>query len=194
LEDLKEKSIIEKANSVVSELGKSSDIPADCNKQCKESPRTTRNITFQLSVDDSVGDGDSMGASTEEYVRCEHLNDEGCKIQFRYLYATDNERKPTLRALVSRKNEDACPKTPWWIIGAVVGSILLIGILLLLIWKIVTHIHDSREYQRFEKEREGTKWGGGDNPLYTGPSSHFVNPLRNRRSVMPTAAVAQTSH
>jgi len=40
----------------------------------------------------------------------------------------------------------------------VIGGIVLIGLLLLLIWKIVTSIHDRREYAKFEKERAMSDW------------------------------------
>ena len=40
----------------------------------------------------------------------------------------------------------------------VIGGIVLIGLLLLLIWKIVTSIHDRREYAKFEKERAMSSW------------------------------------
>src|SRR5688572_19144204 len=40
----------------------------------------------------------------------------------------------------------------------VIGGIILIGLLLLLIWKLLVTIHDRREYARFEKERENARW------------------------------------
>lgn len=40
----------------------------------------------------------------------------------------------------------------------VIGGIVLIGLLLLLIWKIVTSIHDRNEYAKFEKERALSDW------------------------------------
>lgn len=40
----------------------------------------------------------------------------------------------------------------------VTGGIVLFGLLLLLIWKIVTSMHDRREYAKFEKERAMSKW------------------------------------
>ena len=40
----------------------------------------------------------------------------------------------------------------------VIGGIVLIGLLLLLIWKIVTSIHDRREYAKFERERAMSDW------------------------------------
>ena len=45
------------------------------------------------------------------------------------------------------------------IVTGVVVSILLIGLLLLLIWKLLTTIHDRLEFSRFEKERANAKWG-----------------------------------
>jgi len=58
----------------------------------------------------------------------------------------------------------------------VIGGVLLIGILLLLLWKLITHIHDKREYGRFEKERAGARWDKSENPLYSKPTTEFQNP------------------
>ena len=43
------------------------------------------------------------------------------------------------------------------IIGVIVG-IILIGLILLLIWKLLVTIHDRREFARFEKERANARW------------------------------------
>lgn len=40
----------------------------------------------------------------------------------------------------------------------VIGGIVLLGIILLLIWKLVTTIHDRKEYAKFENERKNTKF------------------------------------
>ena len=44
------------------------------------------------------------------------------------------------------------------IVGGVMAAIILIGLLLLLLWKLLTWIHDSREYAKFEAERMNAKW------------------------------------
>lgn len=44
------------------------------------------------------------------------------------------------------------------IILGVIAAIVLIGLALLLLWKMVTTIHDRREFARFEKERMMAKW------------------------------------
>ena len=45
----------------------------------------------------------------------------------------------------------------WMIIGIVVG-ILLVGLALLMIWRLLTAIHDRREFKNFEKERTNARW------------------------------------
>jgi len=44
------------------------------------------------------------------------------------------------------------------IILGVIGGIILIGLILLLIWKLLVTIHDRREFARFEKERANARW------------------------------------
>ena len=43
------------------------------------------------------------------------------------------------------------------VLGVILG-IILIGLALLIIWKVLVTIHDRREFARFEKERENAKW------------------------------------
>ena len=38
------------------------------------------------------------------------------------------------------------------------GGVVLVGILLLVIWKALTHLSDLREYHRFEKEKLKSQW------------------------------------
>lgn len=42
--------------------------------------------------------------------------------------------------------------------AGVVAGIVLIGLALLLIWKLLMIIHDRREFARFEKEKMNAKW------------------------------------
>lgn len=44
------------------------------------------------------------------------------------------------------------------IVLGVIAAIVLIGLALLLLWKLLTTIHDRREFARFEKERMMAKW------------------------------------
>lgn len=53
-----------------------------------------------------------------------------------------------------------CPKGPnvAAIVGGTVAGVVLIGVLLLVIWKALTHLSDLREYKRFEKEKLKSQW------------------------------------
>lgn len=44
------------------------------------------------------------------------------------------------------------------IVLGVIAGIVLIGLVLLLLWKLLTIIHDRREYAKFEKERLMARW------------------------------------
>lgn len=44
------------------------------------------------------------------------------------------------------------------IVLGVIGAIVLIGLALLLLWKLLTTIHDRREFAKFENERQMAKW------------------------------------
>lgn len=61
----------------------------------------------------------------------------------------------TLCSLVSD-----CPTGPDIIpiVAGVVAGIVLIGLALLLIWKLLMIIHDRREFAKFEKEKMNAKW------------------------------------
>jgi len=44
------------------------------------------------------------------------------------------------------------------IILGVIAGIILIGLILLLIWKLLVTLHDRREFARFEEERNKARW------------------------------------
>ena len=53
-----------------------------------------------------------------------------------------------------------CPFKPNLIaiILGVIGGIVVLGVIALLIWKLVTTLHDRREFAKFEKERQQAQW------------------------------------
>ncbi|XP_035994706.1 integrin beta-5-like [Fundulus heteroclitus] len=58
---------------------------------------------------------------------------------------------------------------------AVVGTILLIGLVLLAAWKMVITIHDRREFARFQSARMRARYHMASNPLYKQPiTTHFA--------------------
>ena len=96
------------------------------------------------------------------------------------------------------------------IILGVIGAIVAIGLMLILMWKVLTTIHDRREYARFEKEQRLAKWDAvrqttgiytvmfwressnsnrplfvtlfqGENPIFKSATSTYKNPTYNGR-------------
>ena len=49
---------------------------------------------------------------------------------------------------------DSCSK----IRGGVIGATVAIGLVLILMWKVFTTIHDRREFAKFEDERKNARW------------------------------------
>lgn len=103
---------------------------------------------------------------------CSFYDDEDCL--YLYVYSYDENQRLVIRA----QKERECPKKVF-ILGIVLGviaAIVLVGLALLMLWKMVTTIHDRREFARFEKERMMAKWDTGENPIYKQATSTFKNP------------------
>ncbi|KAH9643891.1 hypothetical protein HF086_012766 [Spodoptera exigua] len=103
---------------------------------------------------------------------CSFYDDEDCL--YVYVYSYNENQQLVIRA----QKERECPKkVP--ILGIVLGviaAIVLVGLALLMLWKMATTIHDRREFARFEKERMMAKWDTGENPIYKQATSTFKNP------------------
>lgn len=96
-----------------------------------------------------------------------------CRFYFVYGYTPQNKLY-----IKAQRTKDCPPEPPiFWIISGVVGAIVIVGLLFLLLWKLLTHIHDRAEYARFEKERMSAKWDTGENPIYKQATSTFKNPM-----------------
>ncbi|XP_055355464.1 integrin beta-PS-like [Paramacrobiotus metropolitanus] len=69
------------------------------------------------------------------------------------------------------------------ILGVVVG-IVLIGLLLLCLWKCIVTIYDRRQYKKWRDEVESSKWQSraewnyeSENPIYQKPVQTYKNPI-----------------
>lgn len=90
--------------------------------------------------------------SSEEYL-CTYFDENDCRFSYVY-YFDNNELK--VRA---QKTPECPPKV--YLLGIVLGviaAIVLMGLAILLLWKLLTTIHDRREFAKFEKERMMAKW------------------------------------
>jgi Integrin beta tail domain/Integrin beta cytoplasmic domain len=85
---------------------------------------------------------------------CTFYDEDDCRFQF--IYNDREEGKIVVRAQQDRE----CPPKVFMlgIVLGVIAAIVLIGLAVLLLWKLLTTIHDRREFARFEKERMMAKW------------------------------------
>lgn len=108
----------------------------------------------------------------ETQQRCQYRDENGCTYRFAYeLDVTDD-------VILKVEKDLICPEpvNALLVVGGVIGGIIGIGLLLLLIWKLLTTIHDKREYAKFEQERQKAKWEEGENPLYKKAVTETQNP------------------
>ncbi|KAL2774605.1 integrin beta-6 isoform c precursor [Daubentonia madagascariensis] len=109
--------------------------------------------------------------SKDSSVFCSLQGENECLITF--LITMDNEGRTIIHSI----NEKDCPKPPnipMIMLGVSLAS-LLIGVVLLCIWKLLVSFHDRKEVAKFEAERSKAKWQTGTNPLYRGSTSTFKN-------------------
>lgn len=127
----------------------------ECEDKCKATGATVSEEDF----------------SKDTSVPCSLQGENECLITF--LITTDNEGK----TIIHNISEKDCPKPPNipMIMLGVSLAILLIGVVLLCIWKLLVSFHDRKEVAKFEAERSKAKWQTGTNPLYRGSTSTFKN-------------------
>ncbi|XP_036377350.1 integrin beta-1-like [Megalops cyprinoides] len=105
--------------------------------------------------------------------RCREKDTDGCWVHFLY-QAGHRGRFAHIHASLRRE----CPAGPDVVLitALVSGSIVLLGVALLLVWKLFTTIHDRREFARFQRELEKARWNMDDNPLYKSAVTTVLNP------------------
>ncbi|XP_054707200.1 integrin beta-1-like isoform X2 [Uloborus diversus] len=129
------------------------------------------NLTCFMCGEANVQLVDSLEVKGNEK-QCMFEDENNCRFYFKYIFNKEGE------STVHIKSVRECP-TPVNVIAitsGVAGGVVATGLFLLMIWKILTSIHDRRELAKFEKERLMAKWQKVDNPIYIQPTSEFRNP------------------
>ncbi|KRY41312.1 Integrin beta pat-3 [Trichinella spiralis] len=117
---------------------------------------------------------DELPESNNTGVKCQFV-DQADDCTFYFMYELDEDTNNV--TVWVRKEKDCPPPVPVLaIVLGVIAGIVLIGLILLLIWKLLTIIHDRREYAKFEKERLMAKWDTGENPIFHPATTTFKNP------------------
>ncbi|KAM5281280.1 integrin beta-5 isoform 2-T2 [Ctenodactylus gundi] len=125
-----------------------------------------------LCKDEVVTWVDSIVKDDQEAVLCFYKTAKDCVMMFTYVELPSGKSNLT----VLREPECGAAPSAMTILLAVVGSTLLIGIVLLAIWKLLVTIHDRREFAKFQSERSRARYEMASNPLYRKPiSTHTVD-------------------
>lgn len=115
---------------------------------------------------------DAIAKDDQEAVLCFYKTAKDCVMMFTYAELPSGKSNLT----VLREPECGTAPNAMTILLAVVGSILLVGIALLAIWKLLVTIHDRREFAKFQSERSRARYEMASNPLYRKPiSTHTVD-------------------
>ncbi|CAG0892794.1 unnamed protein product [Cyprideis torosa] len=109
---------------------------------------------------------------SEDERQCTFTDEDGCRWYFAYGYNEHNE------LVVRAQTTKDCPPiiNILGIVLGVIGAIVALGVGVLLLWKLLTTIHDRREFAEFKRQQEYRKWGADVNPIFKQATSTFQNP------------------
>uniref|UniRef100_S4RX67 Integrin beta n=1 Tax=Petromyzon marinus TaxID=7757 RepID=S4RX67_PETMA len=127
-----------------------------CGQMCK----------YMLSVVTQLPDSEDVNPNV-----CTFSNENNCSVQF--MYSKDTAIHPTLYVLKEMDCHNP-PSVMGIIVGVTVG-VVIIGFIVLLLWKMMVTIHDRREFAKFQEDRSHARWGMSTNPLYRPTTSTFRN-------------------
>lgn len=105
--------------------------------------------------------------------RCLVPDDDGCSFIFTYRQFSNGT------FVLYVLDEKSCPEpiNPLFVIIPIVIGIILIGLLLLILWRVLIYLWDRKEYKQFEKDRLNAKWEMGENPIYKPSTTVHKNPM-----------------
>ncbi|CAL1545862.1 unnamed protein product [Lymnaea stagnalis] len=143
---------------------------ADCtiNNQDVQCPTDCPEIQIVESLKDLDGNG-----------ICSIKQSDGCFISFRVVSSESNVTILLQKTKTCPEPVDILP-----IAAGVVGGVVAIGLLILLLWKILTSIFDKIEYSKFEEDLKQCKWAQQDNPFYKGATTTYKNPMLDTNQPM----------
>lgn len=137
--------------------------------ECKKGGRCEVNVLEVEVVSDITKKTD------EGLFGCEALDSkDGCT----YYFTTETEKDSTSFKLYVQKDKVNCPKEApiVIIVAAVVGGIVLLGLIILALIKAFLTMVDRIEYQKFQQEQARSRWTKEKNPLYQAAKTTFENP------------------
>uniref|UniRef100_A0A671K216 Integrin beta n=1 Tax=Sinocyclocheilus anshuiensis TaxID=1608454 RepID=A0A671K216_9TELE len=124
--------------------------------------RLADNQTCQRMCKDEIITVETLKTDDSNTVQCVYKTENDCVMKFTYSEHANGQ------SVLTALKEPECAVAPnaMTVLLAVVGSILLMGIVLLALWKLVITIHDRREFARFQSARSRARYEMASNPVY----------------------------
>jgi len=140
--------------------------------RCKLFPTEESDLCDHRCSFTSITHHDNVVVEQTSERECHLYDDDGCKIRFIYGFTENGEK--TVRV----DENPSCPRPlPVREIGfGLMATLVAAGLIMLLIWKLVTSVYDKKEYRRFLVDAQNAQWNAENNPLYVEASTTFKNP------------------
>lgn len=124
--------------------------------------RLADNQTCQRMCKDKIITVETLKTDDSNTVQCVYKTENDCVMKFTYSEHANGQ------SVLTALKEPECAVAPnaMTVLLAVVGSILLMGIVLLALWKLAITIHDRREFARFQSARSRARYEMASNPVY----------------------------
>ncbi|XP_061470735.1 integrin beta-7 isoform X2 [Rhineura floridana] len=113
------------------------------------------------------------GSTTDERW-CQMAAEDGSLL----IYLIERDERGRITLMVNGKYGTTTKQTFTLVLYLVLGFVLL-GLFLIIIYRIIVEIYDRREFKRFEKERKCAKWNEVNNPLFRSAITTVMNPKYN---------------
>ncbi|XP_066912333.1 integrin beta-1-like [Clytia hemisphaerica] len=148
-----------------------------CPEKCDNHAACVLYQAFQKCIKDDCSDCSlNIKFVNETEPNCVY-NDDGCLTVFNFEKNFGSENETVLVVKERKCSQKLTEETKILVIvlGTIAG-IVLVGLLLLIIWKLVVTGFDKYEYHKFENDRMKSKWEKAENPIYKGAKQEYQNP------------------
>ncbi|KAL4715190.1 hypothetical protein ACJJTC_012237 [Scirpophaga incertulas] len=107
---------------------------------------------------------------------CHKKLDNGSTVSFGYSYDKGAKK---LHIIIQTELEDPVKPNIWMPVVIAIATVLLIGLVTVIVWKILVDMMDKKEYEKFVKESQEAGFDVSENPIYQPAAINFNNPMFN---------------
>lgn len=114
------------------------------------------------------------------------LNENGCEVRYSVsrlltgnepeVYVVINLNQSTIATLRNDPNQCSSQVLVWPIVVGIILGIVLVGIIVVIVWRCLTYLGEYLEYKQWEKSVKDETSRRGDNPLFVDPNTKYQNP------------------